>query len=234
VSFGPSAAVSITLDNIDELPKRCRGCVFWELAPHLAEQAADYGNTELEKEAWLSATMLDWGSCGKIVRVENSFAGSSIGSTQVAAGYAMYAPPGAVPRASEFPTGPVGHDAVLLTGVAVLPEFAGIGIGRLLVQAVAKDLTRRGVRAIEAFGDAQPTADSHCILPVTFLTSLGFKTIRPHHRWPRLRLELRGGLSWKEDVEAALERLLAEITIPAQNTGALAEPAAPTSAPAPS
>ena len=220
VSVGPSAAMSITLDNIDELPKRCRGCVFWELSPHLAEQAADYGNTELEKEAWLSATMLDWGSCGKIVYVD-----------EVAAGYAMYAPPATVPRAAAFPTGPVGHDAVLLTAVAVQPEFAGAGVGRLLVQAVARDLTRRGVRAIEAFGDAAPTAESHCVIPSAFLTALGFKTVRPHHHWPRLRLELRGGLSWKEDVEAALERLLAEITIPVQNTGALAEPA-PRTAPA--
>jgi hypothetical protein len=48
---------------------------------------------------------------------------------------------------------------------------------------------------------------------------VGFKTVRAHHRWPRLRLELRSGLSWKEDVEAALERLLNEITIPAQNAG---------------
>jgi GNAT superfamily N-acetyltransferase len=214
VFSGPSVVINITLDNIDELPKRCRGCVFWELAPHLAEQAADYGNTELEKEAWLSSTLLEWGSCGKIVRVD-----------QVAAGYAMYAPPAAVPRASAFPTGPVGHDAVLLTAVAVLPELTGSGIGRMLVQAVAKDLTRRGVRAIEAFGDAQPDADSHCVIPATFLTSLGFKTVRPHHRWPRLRLELRGGLLWKEDVEAALERLLAEITIPVQGGGSLVVPA---------
>jgi GNAT superfamily N-acetyltransferase len=235
VSFGPSAAVNITLDNIDELPKRCRSCVFWELAPHLAEQAAEYGNTELEKEAWLSATLLDWGSCGKIMYVD-----------QVAAGYAMYAPPSAVPRASTFPTGPVGHDAVLLTAVAVQPELTGSGVGRLLVQAVAKDLTRRGVRAIEAFGrieppnaaseTAEPKAapatpypnnDYNCVIPAAFLTAVGFKTVRPHHRWPRLRLELRGGLSWKEDVEAALERLLAEITIPAQSTGPLEAPVAP-------
>jgi GNAT superfamily N-acetyltransferase len=202
--------IGITLDNIDELPKRCRRCVFWELSEHAGEQAAEYGNLELEKEAWLSSTLLEWGSCGKIVYVDST-----------AAGYAMYAPPAAVPRAAAFPTGPVGHDAVLLTAVAVLPELAGGGIGRMLVQAVAKDLTRRGVRAIEAFGDAAPTADSHCVIPADFLLSVGFKTVRAHHRWPRLRLELRSGLSWKEDVEAALERLLAEITIPAQSTGAL-------------
>lgn len=213
---GPSSVVGITLDNIDELPKRCRRCVFWELAPHMAEQATEYGNTELEKEAWLSSVLLEWGSCGKIVRID-----------EVAAGYAMYAPPAAVPRASTFPTGPISHDAVLLTAVAVLPELCGGGIGRMLVQAVAKDLTRRGVKAIEAFGDAAPTPDSHCVIPAGFLTSLGFKTVRPHHRWPRLRLELRSGLSWKEDVEAALERLMAEISIPAQNTGALATEMAP-------
>jgi GNAT superfamily N-acetyltransferase len=204
------SVTGITLDNIDELPKRCRRCVFWELSEHAGEQAAEYGNLELEKEAWLSSTLLEWGSCGKIVHVDGT-----------AAGYAMYAPPAAVPRASAFPTGPVGHDAVLLTAVAVLPELAGGGIGRMLVQAVAKDLTRRGVRAIEAFGDATPTSESHCVIPADFLLSVGFKTVRAHHRWPRLRLELRSGLSWKEDVEAALERLLAEITIPAQNTGAL-------------
>jgi hypothetical protein len=90
------------------------------------------------------------------------------------------------------------------------------------------------VRAIEAFGDAAPTADSHCVIPADFLLSVGFKTVRAHHRWPRLRLELRSGLSWKEDVEAALERLLREITIPAQNTGALPAIEIPrTPAPAP-
>jgi len=212
-----TSVVGLTLDNVDELPKRCRRCVFWELAPHLGEQAAEYGNLELEKEAWLSSTLLEWGSCGKIVYVD-----------RVAAGYAVYAPPAAVPRALAFPTGPVSHDAILLTALAVLPEKAGSGIGRTLVQAVAKDLTRRGVKAIEAFGDAAPTPDARCVVPAGFLLAVGFKTVRAHQRWPRLRLELRTALSWKEDVEAALERLFGEITIPAQNTGQL-----PTVAPAP-
>lgn len=208
--------VGVTLDNIDELPKRCRRCVFWELAPHLGEQAAEYGNLELEKEAWLSSVLLDWGSCGKIAYVD-----------RIPAGYALYAPPAVVPRANAFPTGPVGHDAVLLTALAVLPEMSGDGLGRTLVQAVAKDLTRRGVKAIEAFGDAAPTSDSTCVIPADFLRSVGFKTVRAHQRWPRLRLELRSELSWKEDVEAALERLLGEITIPAQNTGISRESLAP-------
>jgi predicted N-acetyltransferase YhbS len=125
----------------------------------------------------------------------------------------LYAPPAAVPRAVAFPTSPVSADAVLLTALRVVPDFAGSGLGRLLVQAVAKDLTRRGVRALEAFGDAAPTRESTCVVPAEFLQQVGFKTVHAHHRWPRLRLELRTALTWKEDVEAALERLLGSVTI---------------------
>ncbi|MGH3934786.1 MAG: GNAT family N-acetyltransferase [Pseudonocardiaceae bacterium] len=194
--------VGVTLDNLDLLPKKCRRCVFWELAPHIREQAEEFGQTDLEKEAWVSNVLLEWGSCGRIAL-----------SGDVPAGYALYAPPGAVPRAGAFPTSPVSADAVLLTALKVLPEFSGGGLGRMLVQAVAKDLIRRGVKAVEAFGDARPNEDSSCVIPAEFLAQVGFKTVHAHPRWPRLRLELRTALTWKEDVEAALERLLTSVTI---------------------
>jgi GNAT superfamily N-acetyltransferase len=199
---------SLTLDNLDDLPKRCRRCVFWELAPHLAAQASDFGSVELEKEAWLSEVLLEWGSCGRVVRVGG-----------VPAGYVMYAPPSAVPRAAELPSGPVSADAVLLTTMQVVPEFAGEGLGRMLAQTVARDLTRRGVRAVEVFGDARPGNDPGCMVPAEFLRRVGFKTVRPHPRVPRLRMELRSAMTWKEDVEAALEQLLGTITIPLQTSG---------------
>ncbi|MGH3614822.1 MAG: GNAT family N-acetyltransferase [Pseudonocardia sp.] len=204
---------ALTLDNLDELPKRCRRCVFWELSPHLAKQAADYGSVDLEKEAWVSEVLLEWGSCGKVVYVRG-----------VRAGYVIYAPPSAVPRATEMPTGPVSADAVLLTTMQVMPEFSGEGLGRLLAQAVVKDLTRRGVKAIEVFGEARPGTDPGCVVPADFLRSVGFKTVRPHPRWPRLRMELRSAMTWKEDVEAALEQLLSTISIPMQATGISAVP----------
>lgn len=204
---------ALTLDNLDELPKRCRRCVFWELSSHLAKQAAGYGSVDLEKEAWVSEVLLEWGSCGKIVYVRG-----------VPAGYVIYAPPSAVPRAAEMPTGPVSADAVLLTTMQVMPEFSGEGLGRLLAQAVVRDLTRRGVKAIEVFGEASPGTDPGCVIPAGFLRSVGFKTVRPHPRWPRLRMELRSAMTWKEDVEAALEQLLSTISIPLQATGISAIP----------
>jgi hypothetical protein len=41
---------------------------------------------------------------------------------------------------------------------------------------------------------------------------VGFKTVRPHPKHPRLRLELKSAASWREDVEVALERLLGSMT----------------------
>ena len=215
---------NLTLDNLGDLPVRCRTCVFWELDPVAGQAAAEAGDVGLEKEAWLSATLLDWGSCGKIVYVDS-----------LPAGYLTYAPPTHVPRSMAFPTSPVSGDAVLLMTGLVQPEFAGTGLGRMLVQTAAKDLTRRGVRAIEAFGrieragaaggDAQDLAEeggapydrtagrrSTCVIPADFLLAVGFKTVRPHHRFPRLRLDLRTAVSWRADAEVALERLLGSMS----------------------
>ncbi|MCA1824057.1 MAG: GNAT family N-acetyltransferase [Mycobacteriales bacterium] len=191
---------NITLDNLDDLPRRCRRCVFWELDPVARSRAEEAGDTDFEKEAWVSATLLEWGSCGKVVYVDG-----------VAAGFAMFAPPAYVPRSVAFPTSPVSADAVLLMTAHVLPEFGGMGLGRMLVQGLVKDLTRRGVRALEAFGDRKWEAPG-CVLPADYLLSVGFKTVRPHPRYPRLRLDLKSVVSWREDVEVALERLLSSMT----------------------
>ncbi|MGH3489703.1 MAG: GNAT family N-acetyltransferase [Actinopolymorphaceae bacterium] len=191
---------NITLDNLDDLPRPCRRCVYWELDPVARRRAEEAGDPALEKEAWISAVLLEWGSCGKICYVDGT-----------PAGFVVYAPPTYVPRSVAFPTSPVSGDAVLLMTAYVMPEFASAGIGRMLIQGLAKDLVKRGIRAIEAFGDAKWKKPS-CVVPADYLLSVGFKTVRPHHRYPRLRLELRNALTWKEDVEAALEKLLGSMT----------------------
>ncbi len=193
---------NITLDNLDDLPRRCRRCVFWELNPVSRERAEEVGDPALEKEAWVSSVLLEWGSCGKVVYVDG-----------VPAGYVLFAPPLYVPRSVAFPTSPVSADAALLMTAHIQPEFVGGGLGRILVQGVAKDLTKRGIKAVEAFGDLAWAGPS-CVLPAEYLLAVGFKTVRPHPRYPRLRLELKGIVSWREDVEYALERLFGSVTAP--------------------
>ncbi|MFB7913683.1 GNAT family N-acetyltransferase [Streptomyces sp. NPDC056061] len=188
--------VPLTLDNLSDLPRRCRSCVFWELDPVSGEAAVKAGTPELEKEAWISAVLLEWGSCGRVVYVDDA-----------PVGFVLYAPPAYVPRSTAFPTSPVAPDAVQLMTAWISPGYQGQGLGRVMVQTVAKDLLRRGFRAIEAFGDARWKQPA-CVLPADHLLAVGFKTVRPHPVHPRLRLELRTTLSWKEDVELALDRLL--------------------------
>ncbi|MER6783523.1 GNAT family N-acetyltransferase [Streptomyces sp. NPDC000658] len=191
--------VPLTLDNLPDLPQRCRSCVFWELDPVSGEAALKAGTTALEKEAWISAVLLDWGSCGRVVYVDDA-----------PVGFVLYAPPAYVPRSTAFPTSPVSPDAVQLMTAFILPGYQGQGLGRVMVQTVAKDLLRRGFKAIEAFGDTR-WKEPACLLPADHLLAVGFKTVRPHPAHPRLRLELRSTLSWKEDVEMALDRLLGAV-----------------------
>ncbi|WP_432537213.1 GNAT family N-acetyltransferase [Kineococcus arenarius] len=205
----------LTLDTVADLPKAARRCVFWELDAVAARRAEEAGYPDFEKEAWISSVLLQWGPCGRLVHVDEQ-----------AVGFVMYAPPSYVPRQTGFATSPVSGDAVLLTTGWIDPAFRGQGLARMLLQGAAKDLTQRGVKAVEAFGGTHlvPGGDGDercahdtsepCVLPVHLLESVGFTVVRPHHRYPRLRLELKNAISWREDVEAALERLLGSVRVP--------------------
>ena len=214
------------MTTIALLPERCRGCVTWELHAEAARVASRLGETEFEKEVWLSGVMLTWGSAGQIVTVDDE-----------PVGFALFAPPTAVPGASAFPTSPVSPDAVLLTTARIRQDFTGQGLARYLMEGVVRQLTRRGVRAIELFGredvaaaqtdgprssDGADGADGpdeaalpRCLLPAGFARAVGFQDVAPHHRYPRLRYELARDLGWKAEVEAALEKLFTVITVPA-------------------
>ena len=119
-----SRITPLRLEAFDQLPKHARRCVFWEVDPSTVGGDDHLADPEFEKEAWLSMVMLEWGSCGQIA-VEcapepgrREMAPELLGES-ACLGYAFYAPPGAVPRARRFPTGPVSADAVLLnTGLA--------------------------------------------------------------------------------------------------------------------
>lgn len=207
----------VTLDSFDRLPNHTRRCRFWVLDPATQKADGEALDLEFENEAWLSMIMLEWGSCGQLLQSR----GDTIGC-------ALYAPPGAVPRAATFPTSPVSADAVLLTTLRIESDVDREGHSASLIQAVVADLVNRGVRALEAFGirrtadddiveavEGGPRAtaslscsDTTCMIDADFLEKAGFEVVAPHHRYPRLRLELDRDHGWKEDVESALERLL--------------------------
>lgn len=220
----------LRLEAFEQLPKHARRCVFWEVDPAMLRGSDHLADPEFEKEAWLSMVMLEWGSCGQLA-VECPADAERDDGSGACLGYAFYAPPSAVPRARQFPTGPVSADAVLLTSVGVESGQDADRLPHSLLAAVVGDLVRRGVRALEAFGhstdvteildpavaptDLVPVLEAvgdcavdQCVIEADLLEEVGFHVVAPHRYFPRLRLELEQGLGWKADVEAALERLL--------------------------
>ncbi|GAB2980007.1 GNAT family N-acetyltransferase [Nocardioides montaniterrae] len=190
--------VPLTLDLFARLDPPCRSCVFWELDPVRRERLEATEATP-EKEAWISEVLREWGSCGRVLMIDGE-----------PRGYIVYAPAAYVPGAGAFPTAPVSQDAVLLTTAWVDPAYDGVGMGRLLVQGMARDLIGRGdpsIRAVEAFARAGRRSGG-CALPMEFLARVGFKTHRPHPTNPRMRMDLRSVLTWRDELGAAWERLV--------------------------
>ncbi|MDV3123394.1 acetyltransferase [Mycobacterium sp. 21AC1] len=241
----------LRLEGFEQLPKHARRCVFWEVDPSTLGTDDHLSDPEFEKEAWLSMVMLEWGSCGQLAVQAPPDDGSEFGppitGDEACLGYAFYAPPGAVPRARLYPSGPVSADAVLLTGVGVDGSEDTHGVTASLLAGVVGDLVRRGVRALEAFGYTTAATELNesgavpddlaavttvlgdcsvdkCMTDADFLQDIGFVVVSAHQYFPRLRLELDKGLGWKAEVEAALERLLEsarlEMPVGAGMTGA--------------
>jgi hypothetical protein len=180
----------VTSADVIDLPDPCGSCTFWELGPGKPRS----GGTQ-SKSDWVSHVCAEWGTCGFVGRVDG---------VDGVAGVLLYAPPAFVPRSMAFATAPVSPDAVVLTAARVVSEFRGTGLGCLLVQAAARDLTRRGFRAIEAYAGS----GTGCVLPSAFLEAVGFSTVRGHPTTARMRFDLRAAVSWRDDVEGALERLV--------------------------
>lgn len=193
--------IRLTLDRLEDLPPGCARNVFWELDAVSRQRVR--GHERDEKAAWLSRTLREWGSVGQMLYVDGEYAG-----------HAVWAPAVYLPGSQGFATAPVSPDAVLLATAHVDPPLRHGGLGRVLVQAMAKDLIRRGgIRAVEAFGDTRSRAGRFPgaidpVLPADFLLAVGFATHRAHATFPRMRMELRSALTWRSEIEHALGKLI--------------------------
>lgn len=187
--------VRLTVDHLAQLSGHGAECLFWQLDPVRRARLSSSEAAE-EKRDWVSAVLLDWGACGYVL----------LDDDRVVA-HTLYAPPAFAPGSASLPTAPVTPDAIQLLTVRVEPAYRDGGLGRLLVRAAAKDLVERGFVALEAFGSSKPGSGG-CVLPTGFLSALGFRTQRAHPVHPRMRMELRSTLTWKDEVEQAIGALL--------------------------
>jgi GNAT superfamily N-acetyltransferase len=120
-------------------------------------------------------------------------------------GFLTMAPAAFVPRLGAFATTPISPDAVVVMSVRVIEEFQHRGIGRQLVTSAAALVARRDIRALEAVGTYRDGPS--CMLPASWLESVGFGVVRPHPITPRLRMDLHATVRWRPDLGAAWSRL---------------------------
>ena len=156
----------LSLGSVDDLPLRCRGCVYWELSPGDRAVAMEH-DPEFEKEAWLSGVCLEAGSAGKVLYVDGT-----------PVGYALLGATSIFPRSAFFPAR-VSKDALFLAVAHIVPEWQGRGHGKALIQAVLKEAKERNKRAVECFADRQWTGPD-CLLPAEFCERLGLRV--PDHK----------------------------------------------------
>ncbi|AKE40240.1 Hypothetical protein NG00_02059 [Corynebacterium camporealensis] len=152
--------------------------VFWETESEVTDPA-------FEKEAWLSATLLNFGDCGFTIGDEATI---------------FFCRREDAPGAQKLPTAPVSEDAEILSSLFIKSNRAERGLEAVLIDAVLMNLTNRGSTAIEAFGyygeprEAQDFLGHKPgrigLLKVEHLKGAGFEVVADHPVLPRLRLEL--------------------------------------------
>lgn len=226
-----TSVTALTLDGLDKLPTHARRCVFWEIDPAVAADSHGFSDPVFEKEAWLSTVMLEWGSCGQVADLAGKSAGCALYSPPTSVPRAGLFPTSPVsPDAillTTLATEPTyGDDDIaqrllqavvadlVRRGVRALEAF---GLRSAPTSEPLSDRLAGSMRLMERIGTpvrekpSSPTGCSpeNCMIDADLLEGFGFEVVAAHHRFPRLRLELDSDHGWKEDVERALDQLLA-------------------------
>jgi len=196
----PRRLQPLTADLFDRLPTVCGGCAFWESRDRAERACGSVCDGDLVRE-WYSLVSTEWGECGRVATDGDEVLG-----------FVKYAPSRYFPQALTFSSAPTNLDVPLITCIHVSPDARDRGLGKLLLQAVLRDLTLRGERCVETFGTAKPIEREISPMPtVDFLLRQGFTVSRPDPMYPLMRLDMRSLALLTENLESVLESLFAPL-----------------------
>lgn len=203
---------ALTPDDIARLPEQCAGCLRWERfvdGARLPRERAGDDVTALKRQWWLQ-TLASGAGGGVVVRAAsgNGARGNGAGGNG-AGGNGAGAVAGAVAGYATYTLPRRPGDALTVLGLHVDPICRGVGLGRVLVQAVAREALRRPrIRAVEALAGAglPAGAASRCLVPLDFWLACGFTVVRRHPLTPTVRLDARMLVALRTEVEEAVEQ----------------------------
>jgi GNAT superfamily N-acetyltransferase len=190
----------LRLDDLDQLPGRCRGCLFWQ------STGGGRGGMPCDpaaQDAWWRVVQLAWGVPGRGAWRDDRLVG-----------YALFAPPVHLQRSRTLGP-PPSEDALVLATLWVDPEHRGAGIARHLLQVVVRDAVSHDLGAVEAYGTLVPGAPEQtggCVLSGAALEHLGFALHRADVETPLYRLDTHRTVRWTGTVGSALGEVVAALS----------------------
>ncbi len=186
----------LTPERVADLPDACACCAFWESDDSLSTTCGSVCDAD-RFVAWVQEVTSEWGDCGRVAYVDGK-----------GTGFVKYAPARFLPQVRHMAAGAPSEDAVVLACLHVASGARHAGLGKMMLHATMRDLVSRGERALEAYGAASPSDRlTTPMMTVEFLIRQGFTVIRPHPRYPLMRLEMKSLAAWTENIEAMLESL---------------------------
>ncbi|GAA6525637.1 GNAT family N-acetyltransferase [Intrasporangium sp. DVR] len=189
----------LTVDRVADLAGDSALCTFWQTVPSNGSLVTREPQDILAE--WVRDVTAEWGPPGRIAYVDGRPAGSM-----------LLAPARYVPRLAAFPTAPADPSTLMLITVRVNGDMQGHGLRKVLVQAAVKEALRHRVRSIDVIAARPAAVRKHpCVLEAAFLEQVGFRVAREHPVYPRLRLDLRTVVTVRDEVTAAVRRVLAKV-----------------------
>ncbi|MDU0479521.1 hypothetical protein QVA66_09740 [Staphylococcus chromogenes] len=157
--------------RVDNLHPAALRSVFWELGPD-----ATVVDPEIEKELWLSRTLMTHGTCG--------FSALSFDTPSATV---FFAPPTLLPGAATMPSR-ISADAVLIS--SLFADIFDPGTYAQLLDATLVHLLGQEVAAVEAFAWRSGPWGHLGLIPDFALEAAGFWEESAHDELPRYRIEL--------------------------------------------
>jgi len=138
----------VTESNLNDVPEPCKSCLYWSFPEEfdwtkrkVSEWKQKY---ERKKKQWITQTLSEFGSCGKILYHNNA-----------PAGYAEYGPSNRFLQIKEYKSHPVGkiEDGIVFLSCLYIADknLRGKGLGERLLDSIIADLKTRGFKAVETF-----------------------------------------------------------------------------------
>ena len=208
--------VGLSTVPLEQLPERCRGCMYWQHDAVLPRECGVLRDEEAYR-AWCSDVMAMSGEYGRAAVDDDGLLG-----------FVVFGPSTAFAQARHLPSGPPDPSASFLACLHLTPHARGRGLGTVLLRAALRDLAQRGGRSVQAFADATGrSVETSPMVSVEFLLRQGFTVERAHPQVPLLKLDLRTLVSLNENLEAVLESLRIRIAVPRHAPATLSTPDRP-------